>query len=191
MRARAANSAIASWFQWLINPYVCAKRNRPTGSANSRQTSHQHTTPEMLSKIRKSLQVPSGARVQVLSDLHLEVGSQYATYICPVAAPFLLLAGDIGRLIDYEGYLEFLAAQVSRFDKVFLILGNETTNSTAWNTKLELTRRSDSPGSRHCNKNWSSRIGRAGTIRLKPYDSRLHPLVVRPRDSNGDCRVQD
>ncbi|CAG9977324.1 unnamed protein product, partial [Clonostachys byssicola] len=78
----------------------------------------------MLSNIRKLLQAPSGARVQVLSDLHLEVGSQYATYRFPVAAPFLLLAGDIGRLIDYDSYLEFLAAQVSRFDKVFLILGN-------------------------------------------------------------------
>ncbi|CAG9956843.1 unnamed protein product [Clonostachys rosea f. rosea IK726] len=78
----------------------------------------------MLSKIRKWFQAPSGAHVQVLSDLHLEVGSQYATYTFPVAAPFLLLVGDIGRLIDYDAYLEFLVTQVSRFDKVFLILGN-------------------------------------------------------------------
>ncbi|EPE24449.1 hypothetical protein GLAREA_08301 [Glarea lozoyensis ATCC 20868] len=39
---------------------------------------------------------------QILSDLHLEVGQQYSTFKIPVAAPYLILAGDIGRLIDYE-----------------------------------------------------------------------------------------
>lgn len=67
-------------------------------------------------------------KLQILSDLHLEVGQQYAewssTLTFPVAAPFLILGGDIGRLIDYDGYLTFLSAQAARYDKVFLVLGN-------------------------------------------------------------------
>ncbi|KAI1371554.1 putative calcineurin-like phosphoesterase [Hypoxylon crocopeplum] len=63
-------------------------------------------------------------RVQIMSDLHLEIGQQYSSYTFPVSAPFLLLGGDIGRLIDYDNYLIFLNAQVSRYDKVFLVLGN-------------------------------------------------------------------
>lgn len=59
-----------------------------------------------------------------MSDLHLEVGNQYRTFHIPVEAPFLILAGDIGRLQDYEGYLHFLATQCDSFDMVFLILGN-------------------------------------------------------------------
>jgi hypothetical protein len=63
-------------------------------------------------------------RVQNLSDLHLEVGQQYATFTFPATAPFLLLAGDIGRLIDYDAYRSFLELQVARYKKVFLVLGN-------------------------------------------------------------------
>lgn len=59
-----------------------------------------------------------------MSDLHLEVGQQYQTFDFPVAGNFLILAGDIGRLTDYEGYRVFLERQVQRFAKVFLVLGN-------------------------------------------------------------------
>lgn len=62
--------------------------------------------------------------VQVLSDLHLEVGQQYSAFTFPTTAPFLLLGGDIGRLVDYDGYLHFLAAHAGRYKKVFLVLGN-------------------------------------------------------------------
>ncbi|VUC21059.1 unnamed protein product [Clonostachys rosea] len=95
----------------------------------------------MLSKIRKWLHSPAGVRVQVLSDLHLEVADQYATYTFPVAAPFLLLAGDIGRLIDYDSYLKFLVAQVSRFDKVFLILGNHEFYGLGYQSGLDQAQR--------------------------------------------------
>lgn len=61
---------------------------------------------------------------QILSDLHLEVGQQYSSFEIPTSAPFLILAGDIGRLIDYHSYLAFLALHTRRFEKVFLILGN-------------------------------------------------------------------
>ncbi|KAB8289666.1 hypothetical protein EYC80_010579 [Monilinia laxa] len=61
---------------------------------------------------------------QILSDLHLEVSSQYYTFDIPPSAPYLILAGDIGRLIDYDAYLAFLAKQTTQFEKVFLVLGN-------------------------------------------------------------------
>lgn len=57
-------------------------------------------------------------RIQILSDLHLEVAQQYPTFNFPLSAPFLLLAGDIGRLIDYDAYRGFLEAQVARYKKV-------------------------------------------------------------------------
>lgn len=62
--------------------------------------------------------------VQIMSDLHLEVGQQYQTFDFPVTGKWLVLAGDIGRLIDYEGYRTFLEHQVQRFEKVALVLGN-------------------------------------------------------------------
>lgn len=62
--------------------------------------------------------------LQVMSDLHLEVGQQYTTFDFPVTAPYLILAGDIGRLADYDAYLEFLARQTARYERVFLVLGN-------------------------------------------------------------------
>lgn len=61
---------------------------------------------------------------QILSDLHLEVGHRYSTFHFPATAPSLILAGDVGRLKDYEGYLEFISRQTRRFKRVFLILGN-------------------------------------------------------------------
>lgn len=59
-----------------------------------------------------------------MSDLHLEVGQQYADFDIPAEAPYLILAGDIGRLKDYQPYLEFLGRQCDHFVKVFLVLGN-------------------------------------------------------------------
>ena len=66
----------------------------------------------------------SSGDIQILSDLHLEVGQQYRSFTFPVSAPFLLLAGDIGRLIDYDGYLAFLQNLAPRYHKIFLVLGN-------------------------------------------------------------------
>ncbi|KJZ73118.1 hypothetical protein HIM_07502 [Hirsutella minnesotensis 3608] len=63
-------------------------------------------------------------KLQILSDLHLEVGQQYATFAFPATAPFLVLAGDVGRLVDYDSYLAFLAGVVARYQKVFMVLGN-------------------------------------------------------------------
>ncbi|KAF4453326.1 hypothetical protein F53441_3989 [Fusarium austroafricanum] len=67
---------------------------------------------------------PCGRTVQIMSDLHLELNRQYATFDFPVKAPLLVLGGDIGRLVDYDMFLPFLARQTARFEKVFLVLGN-------------------------------------------------------------------
>lgn len=64
------------------------------------------------------------AGFQVMSDLHLEFSNQYSTFSIPATAPFLILAGDIGHLADYESFLGFIRAQCRQFFRVFLVLGN-------------------------------------------------------------------
>ncbi|KAM5470717.1 hypothetical protein MauCBS54593_003758 [Microsporum audouinii] len=61
---------------------------------------------------------------QYISDLHLEDGQLYETFVVPRTAPYLILAGDIGCLRNYKEYVTFLAAQCAQFDHVFLVLGN-------------------------------------------------------------------
>lgn len=78
----------------------------------------------MISQLRGSSSQGSEPQVQIMSDLHLEVGQQYQTFDFPVAGKWLILAGDIGRLIDYEGYRTFLERQIERYEKVALVLGN-------------------------------------------------------------------
>lgn len=76
--------------------------------------------------LKRSLRFLNGStsKFQILSDLHLEVGDQYQSFHVPVQAPFLILAGDIGRLQDYDKYLSFIAKQCASFDAVYLVLGN-------------------------------------------------------------------
>lgn len=67
---------------------------------------------------------PNGVRFQVMSDLHLEVCQQYANFDVLPRAPRLILAGDIGRLADYEKFCDFLSSVCQNFKQVFLVLGN-------------------------------------------------------------------
>ncbi|KAG5291483.1 serine/threonine phosphatase [Histoplasma ohiense] len=55
-------------------------------------------------------------RFQIMSDLHY-------FHIIPCAAR-LILAGDIGRLADYEAFRNFLCIQCKNFVEVYLVLGN-------------------------------------------------------------------
>lgn len=71
------------------------------------------------------------SRFQILSDLHLEVGQQYDQFVIRPAAPFLILAGDIGRLIDYGNFLAFLERHCESFEKIFLVLGNHEFYGTS------------------------------------------------------------
>ncbi|XWW95812.1 hypothetical protein V2A60_003780 [Cordyceps javanica] len=81
------------------------------------------------------------SRVQILSDLHLEVGQQYAAFTFPATAPYLLLAGDVGRLVDYDGYRAFLAAQTARYEAVLLVLGNHEFYGLSRAAGLDAARR--------------------------------------------------
>lgn len=66
----------------------------------------------------------SSVSFQILSDLHLELNQQYSSFEIPVCAKYLILAGDIGRLVDYDNYRDFVQKQTDRFELVFLVLGN-------------------------------------------------------------------
>ncbi|MBE3043363.1 metallophosphoesterase, partial [Candidatus Bathyarchaeota archaeon] len=66
----------------------------------------------------------SPIKIQLLSDIHLEVASQYTTYTFPQTAPYLLLAGDIGNLAHRAPYLAFLTTLVPKYTRIFLLLGN-------------------------------------------------------------------
>lgn len=81
------------------------------------------------------------SRIQILSDLHLEVGQQYTSFTFPATAPYLLLAGDVGRLVDYDGYLAFLKTQILRYENVFLVLGNHEFYGMSYSAALESAQR--------------------------------------------------
>ncbi|KKZ61109.1 hypothetical protein EMCG_04307 [[Emmonsia] crescens] len=66
----------------------------------------------------------SRVRFQIMSDLHLEVGQQYTTFDIKPHATCLILAGDIGRLADYEHFRDFLSSVCQKFVQVYLVLGN-------------------------------------------------------------------
>ncbi|RDA84025.1 hypothetical protein CP532_2928 [Ophiocordyceps camponoti-leonardi (nom. inval.)] len=84
---------------------------------------------------------PNRIRLQILSDLHLEVGKQYASFTFPATAPYLLLAGDIGRLIDYGDYLAFLQSLSARYKTVFLVLGNHEFYGIDYESGLDQAQR--------------------------------------------------
>ncbi|KAH7140844.1 Metallo-dependent phosphatase-like protein [Dactylonectria macrodidyma] len=84
---------------------------------------------------------PCGRQVQIMSDLHLELNRQYADFDFAVKAPLLVLGGDIGRLIDYEAFLGFLARQTARFDRVFLVLGHHEFYEMSYDEGIAAARR--------------------------------------------------
>jgi hypothetical protein len=73
--------------------------------------------------MRSFFKKPSSS-LQILSDLHLEINQQYSSFEVPICSKYHILAGDIGRLQDYENYLAFLQKQTANFEIVFLVLGN-------------------------------------------------------------------
>lgn len=62
----------------------------------------------MVVRIIRSLLNRSSISFQIVSDLHLEVNLQYSSFKIPVSSSQLVLAGDIGRLVDYDDYRDFL-----------------------------------------------------------------------------------
>lgn len=83
------------------------------------------------------------AEIQVVSDLHLEIPSAYDVFQIPPEAPYLALLGDIG-LVNNDGFLSFIEAQLRKFQIVFLLLGNhEPWHSTWVKTKEKVRQFSD------------------------------------------------
>lgn len=78
---------------------------------------------------------------QVLSDLYLNHESQYLTFHIPVSAPYLILAGNIGRLIDYQAYLSFLVRRCNLYEKVWLVLGSLEFQGIGYNDGLGLAQK--------------------------------------------------
>ncbi|PYH31744.1 uncharacterized protein BO87DRAFT_408703 [Aspergillus neoniger CBS 115656] len=69
------------------------------------------------------------------------VNQQYSSYEIPACAEHLILAGDIGRLTDYEDYRNFLQKFTDRFKLVFLVLGNHEFYIETFETSIERAKR--------------------------------------------------
>ena len=93
------------------------------------------------SKTGLSRRLWNRAQFQVVSDLHLEVGKQYASFNVPARADRLILAGDMGRLEDYEPFCDFLKSTWENFVQVFFVLGNHEFFGLSWQQGLELAER--------------------------------------------------
>lgn len=78
---------------------------------------------------------------QIASDIHLEVNHEYASYNIPAAAPYLILAGDIGQLSEYEEYLSFLERHTKEFKLILLVLGNHEFYGADHPTGVETARK--------------------------------------------------
>lgn len=75
-----------------------------------------------------------------MADVHIEIGQQYLTFDFDLTVPDLILAGDIGRLVDYDGYLSFLQRQIARYKHVFLVLGNHEFHGLSFRDDLARAR---------------------------------------------------
>ncbi|KAJ5783746.1 calcineurin-like phosphoesterase [Penicillium psychrosexuale] len=95
----------------------------------------------MMAQFIRKLFSQASVSIQLLSDLHLEVNQQYTSFDVPVVSKYLLLAGDIGRLADYDQYLRFLQRQTEKFELVFLVLGNHEFYGGSFESAFETARR--------------------------------------------------
>lgn len=103
------------------------------------------------SKFRRLSSLFSGPKTsfQILSDLHLDHESQYLSFHIPVVAPFLILAGNIGCLADYDQYLSFLIRRCNLHEKVYLVLGALEFHGIQWIEGLQLVQRMENdPGTK-------------------------------------------
>ena len=87
---------------------------------------------------------------QVLSDLHLKVDQEYASFDISVSARYLILASNIGHLVDYDAYLGFLVRRTQLSEKVFLALGNHEFHGMSVAADLVDLNRTSLPPSYYC-----------------------------------------
>ncbi|EPE03293.1 ser thr protein phosphatase superfamily [Ophiostoma piceae UAMH 11346] len=124
-RLRAGQSGLAP--QDLQPPTETAK-----DAQDAQYTQYIQDRPETL----------ANGKIQVVSDLHLEVCKQYTTFAVPATgAPYLILAGDIGRLVDYNLLLGFMASVVDAYQLVFYVLGNHEFYTLSYEQAIEQAQR--------------------------------------------------
>ncbi|CAK7262748.1 hypothetical protein SEPCBS119000_000141 [Sporothrix epigloea] len=71
--------------------------------------------------------------IQIVSDLHLEIHDDYATYNIEPRAPVLALLGDIGLVASHRLALAgFLARHLRRFKVVLFVPGNHEAYHSTW-----------------------------------------------------------
>ncbi|KAK8093048.1 hypothetical protein PG999_014635 [Apiospora kogelbergensis] len=72
-------------------------------------------------------------KIQIQSDLHLEVTKSYDIFEIVPKAPYLALLGDIGCISKhYNEYAQFLLTQLRNFKAVLLVLGNHEPYHSSW-----------------------------------------------------------
>jgi predicted phosphohydrolase len=63
-------------------------------------------------------------KFQIISDLHIEKGNHPKNYITPHENATLIVAGDVGRIENYDKYVETLQWMCDSFEKVLIVPGN-------------------------------------------------------------------
>ena len=75
----------------------------------------------------------------LLSDLHLELTPKkegYDTFNFPRTAPNLILAGDIGCVVD-DQYVTFMKRACEAYTNVYFVLGNHCAYGTNWDDAVK------------------------------------------------------
>ncbi|GAB7362864.1 hypothetical protein MBLNU230_g3166t1 [Neophaeotheca triangularis] len=128
--------------------HQCFGRRKPASLPEISPPLQRHSPVPIEDALNATNQHPKevvDGRIQYMSDLHLEKFREYSKAVIPVAAPCLILVGDIGRLCDAD-MLEFLRATCTMNGRrrVLFIPGNHeyfrTSRSHAIRaaTKLQL-----------------------------------------------------
>jgi predicted phosphodiesterase len=74
-------------------------------------------------------------RIQIASDLHIDNNTDWYAYI-EKASDILVLLGDIGNIVLYDRYLEFMTKLCTNYHKVYLIPGNHEFYTDSSDTSL-------------------------------------------------------
>ena len=68
----------------------------------------------------------------------MEVEGLYESFEIPPVAKYLILAGDIGKLVQRDRFFVFLKAHASKFSHIFLVLGNHEFYGVTRDEGLEI-----------------------------------------------------
>lgn len=81
-------------------------------------------------------------KLQIVSDLFLEIDNSYSTHVIKPNAPFLALLGNIGRVGNmcrvgwpspiYSEFAQFLFRQLAQFRIVFFVAGSHESYTGTW-----------------------------------------------------------